>query len=211
MHRNTITSAGPTNSAPKRTADRGPRTAELGLRTAVPWALAALIVYLPAPARGQELRRDSVWNGVVAGAAIGAGLGVVAAKTTEDICSAPTCAYLLAVAGGALGRLADRVVGEPAPVVPGQWVDDSRANGALIGAGVGSAVLLIDLARHCGTGPGRVQCTAGGTLAKLWRAALFNAAVGAVVDSAIPKRAPGGAGSMPGRSRDFALTVNLRF
>jgi hypothetical protein len=175
------------------------------------WALVAVVACLSAPAQAQELRRDSVWNGVVAGAAIGGGLGLVVATTTEDICSAPTCAYLLAVAGGALGRLTDRVVGEPAPVVPGQWVDDSRANGALIGAGVGSAVLLIDLARHCGTGPGRVQCTAGGTLAKLWRAALFNAAVGAVVDAAIPKRAPGGAGSMAGTPREFALTVNMRF
>src|SRR5688572_11738201 len=81
------------------------------------WALAAVIVCLPAPAQAQELKRDSVWNGVVAGAAIGGGLGLVVAKTTEDICSAPTCAFLMAVAGGALGRLTDRVVGEPAPVV----------------------------------------------------------------------------------------------
>ena len=39
-------------------------------------ALAAVIVCLPAPAPAQELRKDSVWNGVVVGAAIGGGLGV---------------------------------------------------------------------------------------------------------------------------------------
>jgi hypothetical protein len=49
------------------------------------WALAAVIVCRPASAQAQELRRDSVWNGVVAGAAIGGGLGLVVAKTTEDI------------------------------------------------------------------------------------------------------------------------------
>ena len=177
------------------------------------WALAAVIVCGPASAQAQaqELRRDSVWNGVVAGAAIGGGLGVVVAKTTEDICSAPACASLMAVAGGALGHLVDGVMGESAPVVPGQWIDDSQWNGALIGAGVGSAVLLIDLARHCGTGHGQVPCTAGGTLALVSRAALFGAAVGAVVDAAIPKRAPGGAGSMPDTSHRLSLTFSVRF
>src|SRR5262245_62983372 len=90
------------------------------------WGLAAAIVCLPAPAVAQELRRDSVWNGVVTGAAIGGGLGVVVATTTDDICSAKDCALLLAVAGGALGHLVDRSIGAPAPLVPGQWIDDSR-------------------------------------------------------------------------------------
>jgi hypothetical protein len=175
------------------------------------WPLVAVIVCLSTPAQAQELRRDSVWNGVVAGAAVGAGLGLVMAKTTEDICSAPDCAYLLAVAGGALGLLADRVIGDSAPVVPGQWIDDSRGNGALIGAGVYSAGLLIGLARRCGTGPGRVQCTAGGTLDGFVRAALVGAAVGALVDAAIPKRARGGAAAMPGTSRRLSLTFSVRF
>ena len=47
------------------------------------WALVAVIVCLSTSAQAQELRRDSVWNGVVTGAAVGAGLGVVVAKTTE--------------------------------------------------------------------------------------------------------------------------------
>lgn len=158
------------------------------------WALAALIVCLPPSAQAQDVRRDSVWNGVVAGAAIGGGLGLVIAKTTDSICSVPVCASLLAVTGGALGHLTDSVIGDRAPVVPGQWIDDSIGNGALIGVGVASAVLLIDLARHCGTRAGQVQCTAGGTVTKLSRAALFGAAVGAVVDDAIPKRAGRGAG-----------------
>ena len=148
---------------------------------------------------------------MVTGAAIGGGLGVVVATTTDDICSPATCAFLLAVAGGAVGRLVDGAIGKPAPVVPGQWVDDSAWNGAFIGAGVGSAVLLIDLARHCGKGHGRVQCTVPGTLDKLWKAALFSAAVGAVVDAAIPTRAPGGIGSSQARSRRFVLSFSARF
>jgi hypothetical protein len=175
------------------------------------WVLAAVMVCLAASAQAQELRRDSVWNGVVAGAAVGGGLGLVVAKTTEDICSVPVCALMLAVAGGALGHLTDAVIGDSAPVVPGQWIDDSRGNGALIGAGVASTVLLVDLARCCGTGPGQVPCTAGDTVTKLWRAALFGAVVGAVVDAAIPKRAQGGAGSMPGTSRRLSLRFNVRF
>ena len=174
-------------------------------------ALVAVIVWLSTPAQAQELKRDSVWNGVVVGAAVGGGLGLVVAKTTDSICSVPACASLLAVAGGALGHLVDGVIGDPAPVVPGQWIDDSKWNGALIGAGVTSTVLMIDLARLCGTGPGRVQCTVGGTLAKSWRAAFFGAAVGAVVDAAIPKRAPGGAGSMRDTSRRLSLAFNVRF
>ena len=175
------------------------------------WALVAVIVCLTPSAQAQELRRDSVWNGVVTGAAVGAGLGLVVAKTTEDICSAPDCAYLLAFAGGVLGRLVDGARGNSAPVVPGQWIDDSRWNGALIGAGVSSAVTVINLARRCGTGPGRVQCTAGLTANDVVMSALWGAALGALVDVAIPKRAPGGAAAMPGTSRRLSLTFNVRF
>ena len=175
------------------------------------WALVGIIVCLSTSAQAQELKRDSVWNGVVVGAAVGGGLGVVVAKTTDSICSAPACASLLAVAGGALGHLVDGAIGDSAPVVPGQWIDDSKWNGALIGAGVTSAVLMIDLARGCGTGPGQVQCTMGGTLDSAWRAALFGAAIGALVDAAIPTRAPGGAGSMRATSRRLSLAFSVRF
>jgi hypothetical protein len=173
--------------------------------------LAAVVVSLTASAQAQELRRDSVWNGVVAGAAVGAGLGVVVAKTTDEICSTRDCALLLAVAGGALGRLTDRLIGNDTPVVAGQWIDDSRGNGALIGAGAGAALVLIDLSRHCGTGPDRVQCTAGGTLASLWRAALFTAAVGAVVDAAIPTRAPPRPAAAPGTPRGVSVVLRVQF
>ena len=174
--------------------------------------LAAVLVCVSALAEAQELGRDSVWNGVVAGAAVGAGIGVVVATTTEDICSAPDCALLLAVVGGALGHLTDRVIEHSAPVTAGQWIDDPTGNGALIGASAGAAVVLIDLSRRCGTGPDRVQCTAGGTVAKLWRAALFTAAVGAVVDAAIPRRAPPGPGSTtPGTSRQISIAVRVQF
>lgn len=174
-------------------------------------ALAAVIVCLPASAQAQQLRRDSVWNGVVAGAAVGGALGLVAARSKHDICSARDCVLILGVVGGALGHLVDGVIGDSAPVVPGQWIDDSKVNGALIGAGAGSAVLLIDLGRGCGTGPGRTQCTVRGTLTKLWRAALFSAAVGTVVDAAIPRRAPAGAGSTQGKSRPLSLAFTVRF
>ena len=130
---------------------------------------------------------------MVTGAAVGAGLGLVVAKTTEDFCSAPDCVGLLGLPRRALGRLADGVIGDSAPVVPGQWIDDSRWNGAFIGAGVSSALEVIDLARRCGTGPGRVPCTAGLTVDGLVKSALWGAAIGALVDAAIPKRAPGGA------------------
>ena len=181
--------------------------------TTLKWvlALAAVIVYLPAPALAQELRKDSVWNGVVVGAAIGGGVGVVMAKTPSDLCSVRDCALLFAFAGGWLGHLADGATGTPAPVMPGQWMDDSKWNGALIGAGVYSAVVLIDRARHCGTGPGRVQCTAAGTRDYLVNAVLFGAAIGALVDAAIPTRAPGGAGPTPAKSRRLFLTYSTRF
>ena len=172
------------------------------------WALAIIIVWLPAPALAQELRKDSVWNGVVVGAATGGGLGVVVAKTPYDICSVQDCALLLAVAGGWLGHLADSAIGAPAPVVPGQWIDDSKWNGALIGAGAASAVVLIDCARQHGM---RQQCTAGGRLDGVWKAALWGAAVGALVDAAIPTRAPGGAGSTSATSHRLSVAFSMRF
>jgi hypothetical protein len=169
------------------------------------------MVSLPSSALAQDSRKDSVWNGVVAGAAIGGGVGLLVAKTTDSICSAPTCMALMAVAGGAVGHLVDGAIGKKQPVVPGQWIDDSMGNGALIGAGAGSAVLLVGLARDCGTGQGRVPCTTGQTLNQLWRAALFGAAVGALVDAAIPARAPGGTEAMTARSRRLSVAFRVRF
>ena len=182
------------------------------------WALAIVMVCLPAPALAQELRKDSVWNGVVVGAAIGSGVGAVVVSRLDDICSAKDCALMGAFVGGLVGHLVDAKIGTPAPVVPGQWIDDSRWNGALIGAGVATAGVIIDDARHCGTGKGQVQCTVGGILTELCHAALWNAVVGALVDVAIPTRAPGAAGSTPGgagstpaRSRRLAMTFRVSF
>ena len=172
------------------------------------WTLAVVIVCLPAPALAQELRKDSVWNGVVVGAAVGGGVGVALAKTPYDICSARDCALLLAVAGGWLGHLADGAIGSPAPVAPGQRIDDRKWNGALIGAGVASAVVLIDCAREHGTPQ---QCTVGGTLDAAWKSALWGAAVGALIDAAIPTRAPGGAGSPSATSRRLSVAFSMRF
>ena len=47
------------------------------------WALVAVMVCWSTSAQAQELRRDSVWNGVVVGAAVGGALGLVVAKTTD--------------------------------------------------------------------------------------------------------------------------------
>jgi hypothetical protein len=104
------------------------------------------------------------------------------------------------------------VIGDAAPVVPGQWIDDSMGNGALIGAGVGSAALLIDVARRCGTGPGpgQVQCTVGDT-DEVLEGGAFRRRPRAVVDAAIPKRAPGGASAMPATSRRHSLALSVRF
>jgi hypothetical protein len=41
--------------------------------------------------------------------------------------------------------------------------------------------------------------------------ALFSAAVGALVDAAIPKRALGGAGSIPAKSRRLMVAFTTRF
>src|SRR5262249_37864865 len=125
---------------------RGGRGMERTLSTSA-WLLVAVMTCLPTSARAQELRPDSVWDRGATGAAVGAGLGLIIAKTTDDICSAPACASLLAVAGGALGRVTDGLIGKRAPVQPGQRIDDPVANGALIGAGVGPGLVLIDLAR----------------------------------------------------------------
>jgi len=174
-------------------------------------ALALVIGCLPAPAVAQELRKDSVWDGVVVGAAIGGGVGAVMAKTPLELCSVRDCALFFAFAGGWLGHRADRVTGTPAPVMPGQWVDDSKWNGALIGAGLYSAAVLVDRGKRCGTGPGRVQCTAGGARQELVTAALFGAALGALIDAAIPSRAPGKAGSTPTGSHRLFFSHSLRF
>jgi len=179
---------------------------------------AALILALafgtacPAVAAAQDMRRDSVWNGVVIGAAAGAGVGAVTGALTEDICSPLTCAGLFAFAGAAIGHLVDRHVGAKRPVEPGSLVDDRLWNGALIGAAASAVVLTVDLKRVCGKPPDKVECTTGGTVNKLVRALLWNAAIGALVDAAIPTRTPPTDIENSARTgRNFTLQMRVRF
>jgi hypothetical protein len=69
-------------------------------------------------------------------------------------------------------------------------------------------VVLIDCARQHGTPQ---QCTVRDNLDNVWKGALFGAAVGALVDAAIPTRAPGGAGSTSAKSRRLSLAFSMRF
>jgi len=166
----------------------------------------------PVFATAQELRRDSVWNGVVIGAAAGAGAGALTGTLTDEICSPLVCAGVFAFAGAAIGHLIDRHIGPKRPVEPGSLVDDRLWNGALIGAGVAAAVLTIDLKRVCGKPPDKVECTTEITVNKLVRALLWNAAIGALVDAAIPTRTPSAdAGSPPKAGRNFTLQMRVRF
>lgn len=178
--------------------------------TATALVVAALVL-APATGRAQDVRKDTVWNGVVIGAAAGAIAGLVVAETTESICSARDCMILMAVAGGAAGLLMDKLVGAPEPVDPGSAIDDPLANGALVGAGAGAVTVLLDFARRCGTGPGKVACTSGGVFRAALRGALFSAAVGALVDAAIPSRAPTNSGAPAEALQRLSLTVGVRF
>ncbi|HEX5216036.1 MAG TPA: hypothetical protein VFV98_11280 [Vicinamibacterales bacterium] len=173
---------------------------------------AVLRTAYPVFATAQDLRRDSVWNGVVIGAAAGAGVGALTGTVTEDVCSPIACAGLFAFAGAAIGHLVDRHAGPNRPVQPGSLVDDSLWNGALVGGGVAAAVLTIDLKRVCGKPPDKIECTTGGTVDKLIRAVLWNAAIGALVDAAIPTRAPSPEAGSPGQAgHNFTLQMRVRF
>lgn len=148
------------------------------------------VILAPATGQAQDVRRDSVWNGVVTGAAVGASLGVVLGATTDDVCSVPTCMALAAMAGAAIGRVVDRARGQERVVEPGSLVDDPLLNGALIGAAVGSSAVVIDYAAHgCGPTDAPAPCGRLHILADALRGALFTAGVGALIDAAIPSRA----------------------
>ena len=175
-------------------------------------ACGAMLFLFPATTGAQELPRDPNWDGVVIGAAAGAGLGVLTGALTEEICSPRDCAILFAVGGAALGLVIDKHTGARRPIPPGSLVDDRLRNGALIGAGVGAATVLIDLDRHCGDGPGQVQCTTALSINGLVRGMLWSAAVGALIDAAIPSRAPRGAdGNAIAAGRTLSFSVLMRF
>jgi hypothetical protein len=161
-------------------------------------------------ATAQDLRRDSAWNGVVIGAAVGAGAGALTGALTEE--SPAALAGVFAIAGAAIGHLVDRHTGPKRPVQPGSLVDDPLWNGALLGAGIGVGVVAIDLKRRCGTPPEKVQCTTEGTVREFIRALWWNAAIGALVDAAIPTRVPAeDAASLAHAGRHFTVQIRLRF
>lgn len=160
--------------------------------------------------QAQELRQDVKANGVLIGAGTGAAAGVVLSLATEDVCSPGACAYLGAVAGGLIGLLIDKHVGEPRPVAPGAFIDDGLGNGAVIGALSGVALVLLD-SRHCGKAPDRGPCTRSGILLDMYHAARWMAIVGLVIDAAIPSRLPAPAG-VPARSqRQLRVRFGVRF
>jgi hypothetical protein len=159
-----------------------------GARRTIALVVAGLIL-APATGRAQEVRRDSVWNGVVTGAAVGASLGVVIGATTDDICSVPTCMALAAFGGAAIGLVVDRARGRERVVEPGTLVDDPLVNGALIGAAAGSTAVFVDYAvRGCGPADAPAPCARLHILADALRGALFTSGVGALIDAAIPRR-----------------------
>ena len=108
--------------------------------------------------------------------------------------------------------LVDRKVGHPRPAVPGSFVDDGFANGALIGAGSGVGLVLLDASSRCRPGPDKPPCTREGILLDMLNAVEWLTVVGVVVDAAIPSREPARAGTPQARSRkQVAIRVNLRF
>lgn len=152
----------------------------------------------------QDIRRDSVWDGTVIGAAAGAGVGALTGALTEDICSAVDCAVFGAVAGAALGRVIDKHIGARRAVQPGTLVDDRLWNGALIGGAVGVGVVAIDLKRNCNKPPNNGPCTPGGVARNLIRGLWWTAAIGALVDAAIPTKTPSA-------GRGVALQMRVHF
>lgn len=162
--------------------------------------------------QAQELKRDSVANGVRIGAGTGAAAGVVLSLATEDICSPADCAYLGGVAGALIGLVVDGSVGSRHPVAPGTLVNDGLGNGALIGALSGAGLALVYAARGCGPERKRSLCTREGTLREMASAAQWMAIVGLLVDAAIPSRAavPEGAPPPPAQRR-LSFTVSVRF
>ena len=170
----------------------------------------AVLTLTAATGQAQDVRRDSVWNGVVTGAAVGASLGVVLGATTDDVCSVPTCMALVAMAGAAIGRVVDRARGQERVVEPGTLIDDPLVNGALIGAAVGSSAVVVDYAvRGCGPADAPAPCGRLHVFADALRGALFTAGVGALIDAAIPSRT-GGTSEANGERAGRRVTVAIR-
>jgi hypothetical protein len=175
-------------------------------------ATLVLVIGVSTTSEAQELRRDPASNGVLIGAATGAAAGAVVGLATEEICSPAACAYLGSVAGGLLGLVIDRKVGQPRPVTPGAWIDDGLGNGALLGALGGTGIVLIDASVRCRPRPDHPPCTRKGVLIEAAAAARWMALVGLVVDAAIPSKVPPSERHPTAvDDRRVAVRVNLRF
>lgn len=163
-------------------------------------------------AEAQEMRKDIVSNGVLIGAGSGAAAGALIGLVTQEICSPGDCAYLGGLTGGLVGLLIDKKLGDARPVVPGDYIDDGRGNGALIGALSGVGMVLIERRFRCGKPPDKVQCTGEGFLLDAFHAAMWVALLGVVVDAAIPSKLEGPASPTPMKSqRQFGIRFAVQF
>ena len=163
-------------------------------------------------AEAQELRKDAVANGVLIGAGTGAAAGALFGLTTEEICSPGACAYLGSLTGGLVGLLIDKKLGSPRPVTPGSYIDDGLGNGALIGALSGVGIVLAESRFRCGDKPDKVPCTGKGLLIDSFRAAMWVALAGLIVDAAIPSKLEGPASAPLVQSqRPFGIRFAVRF
>ena len=89
---------------------------------------------------------------------------------------------------------------------------DIVSNGALIGALSGVGIVLVESWFRCGTPPDKVQCTGKGMLLSAYRAAIWAALVGLIVDAAIPSKLEGPARASPMQSqRTFGVRFAVRF
>ena len=170
------------------------------------------VLAVSANGQAQELRKDAVSNGVLIGAGTGAAAGALIGLTTEEICSPGACAYLGGLTGGLVGLLIDKKLGSPRPVMPGSFVDDGFGNGALIGALSGVGIVLVESRFRCGDKPDKVPCTGKGILIDSFRAAMWIALAGLVVDAAIPSKLENPASALPMQSqRPFGIRFAVRF
>lgn len=109
-------------------------------------------------------------------------------------------------------RLIDKKLGSPRPVTPGSYIDDGLGNGALIGALSGVGIVLVESRFRCGDKPDRVPCTGKGLLIDSFRAAMWVALAGLIVDAAIPSKLEGPASAPPMQSqRPFGIRFAVRF
>ena len=177
------------------------------------WTLTVVAVLgISGIADAQDLRKDTVSNGVLIGAGTGAAAGALIGLATEEICSPGDCAYLGGLMGGLVGLLIDKKLGSSRPVMPGSYVDDGFGNGALVGALSGVGIVLVERRFRCGKPPDKVQCTGQGFLLEAFHAAMWVALAGLVVDAAIPSKLEGPASPTPMQShRPFGIRFAVRF